>query len=66
MKKKLPYPACEYLPFNVLHDMKEEVIESRRDGLEQAIIAGIEPVLEYAHGTISLPHNHDPALPPRQ
>lgn len=34
MKKKLTYPACEYLPSNIIHDMKEETIESKRDKLE--------------------------------
>jgi len=34
MKKKLLYPACEYLPSNVTDEMKNQTIQSKKDGLE--------------------------------
>ena len=34
MKKKLPYPACEYLPSNIIDEMKNQTIQSKKDGLE--------------------------------
>lgn len=34
MKKKLPYPACEYLPNNIIDEMKNQTIQSKKDGLE--------------------------------
>ena len=34
MKKKLPYPACEYLPSNIIEEMKTQTFQSKKDGLE--------------------------------
>lgn len=33
-KKKLPYPVCEYLPSNIIDEMKNQTIQSKKDGLE--------------------------------
>lgn len=33
-KKKSPYPACEYLPKNIICEMKNQTIQSKKDGLE--------------------------------
>lgn len=35
---KPPYPACEYLPFNIKQNMKEETIRSKKDGLEHGFV----------------------------
>lgn len=33
-KRKSPYPACEYLPKNIIGEMKNQTIQSKKDGLE--------------------------------
>lgn len=33
-KKKSPYPACEYLPKNIIDEMKSQTIQSKKNGLE--------------------------------
>ena len=33
-KKKSPYPACEYLPKNIIDEMKNQTVQSKKDGLE--------------------------------
>jgi hypothetical protein len=33
-KKKLPHPSCEYLPKNIIEKMKNQTIQSKKDGLE--------------------------------
>ncbi len=38
MKKKLPYPACEHLPSNIIDRMKEETAQSKIDGLEHGFV----------------------------
>ena len=34
MNKKSPYPACEYLPSNIIDEMKNQTVQSKKDGLE--------------------------------
>lgn len=33
-KRKSSYPACEYLPSNIIDEMKSQTIQSKKDGLE--------------------------------
>ena len=37
-KKKLPYPVCEYLPSNIIDEMKEETRQSKKDKLEHGFV----------------------------
>lgn len=37
-KKKPLYPVCEYLPSNITDRMKEETIQSKKDGLEHGFV----------------------------
>lgn len=37
-KKKQPYPACKYLPSNVINRMKAEIIQSKKDGVEHGFV----------------------------
>ena len=47
-KRKSPYPACEYLPKNIIDEMKNQTAQSKKDRLEHGFV--ICSSAEYCEG----------------